>query len=89
MDVAFNTNSILEEYSASSDLSKSLAAQIPYGVAAPEMPSKLTDIFIQTASSVCGSSVLKIFRANGFKILETARETPLSSHTFISPNQTE
>ena len=41
-EVAFSTKNIVEEYSANSVLSSSLAAFIPYGVAAPAMPSKKT-----------------------------------------------
>ena len=89
IDVALSANSIDEAYSACGDLSKSCAAFIPYGVAAPEIPSKLTERFIEIASSVCISSVLNNFLASGFNSFETPRETPLSSHTFIKPSQTE
>lgn len=88
IEVALITNSIAEEYSACGALSSSFAERIPYGVAAPEMPSILTEAFMQTASSVALSSVLNRRLATGFNSLETARETPLSSQTFISPSHT-
>jgi len=89
MDVALSTKNIDEAYSGCGDVSKSRAALMPYGVAAPEMPKRLTDKFIDTASNVSASSVLNTLFTNGFKRRETPRETPLSSHTFINPNQTE
>lgn len=88
IDVALITNSIADEYSACGALSRSFAERIPYGVATPEMPSILTEAFMQTASSVSLSSVLNRRFATGFNHLETARETPLCSHTFISPSHT-
>ena len=88
-EVAFNTNSIHEAYSAFFVLSSSCAAFTPYGVAAPEMPRRLTDKFIQTASSVGLSSVQNTRFATGLSSLETPRETPLSSQTRISPSHTE
>ena len=56
-DVAFKTNSIADEYSAFGLLSKSCAAFIPYGVAAPPRPKRLDDKFIEIAVSVSVSSV--------------------------------
>ncbi len=87
-EVAFNTKNIAEEYSAFSVLSSKFAALIPYGVAAPEMPSRLTERFIHAASSVFSSFVFRILDATGFKRRDTPRATPLSSHTFISPSHT-
>jgi hypothetical protein len=88
MDVALSANNIAEEYSACGVPSKSFAERMPYGVPAPDMPSILTEAFMQSASSVLLSFVLKRRFAIGFKRLDTARETPLCSQTFISPNQT-
>ena len=88
-DVAFKTNSIHEAYSAFCVLSSSCAAFTPYGVAAPEMPRRLTDKFMQTASSVVLSSVQNTRLARGRSSLETPRDTPLSSQTRISPSHTE
>ena len=87
-EVAFSTNNIAEAYSAFSVRSKRLAALIPYGVAAPEIPNRLTEKFIQAASRASLSSVFKSRFAMGFNKRETPRATPLSSHTFIKPNQT-
>ncbi len=52
------------------------------------MPKRLTDKFIQIASSVFSSSVLKNFLEKGRRRVEIAFVKPLSSHTCISPNQT-
>ena len=56
-DVAFKTKNIAEAYSDCGVLSSNFAAVIPYGVAAPEMPSRLTEIFIEIASMAALSSV--------------------------------
>ncbi len=88
-DVALSTKNILDAYSACSLLSSRRAAWIPYGVAAPEMPKKLTERFIQTASSVAVSSVLNSLFASGRKSFDTPRDTPHASQTFISPSHTE
>ena len=88
IEVAFKTKNNAEAYSGYSERSRRFATLIPYGVAAPEMPSKLTDKFMQTADKVSSSSVLKSFFAIGFKNLERAFETPLSSQTCISPIHT-
>jgi len=87
-EVALRTKNIADAYSACSVLSKSLAVLTPYGVAAPEMPSKLTDKFMQAAFKVSSELVLNNLRAMGFNNLEIPRATPLSSHTRIKPNQT-
>lgn len=88
-EVAFSTNNIDEAYSAFSDLSKRFAERIPYAVPAPATPKRFTERFIQTASSVSLSSVLKSRFASGAKSLEKAEETPLRVHTSISPSQTQ
>ena len=87
-DVALSTKNIAEEYSALSVWSRSCAALMPYGVAAPEMPSRLTDKFILKQSSVSWLSVLKILRDNGLTALDIACVRPESFHTFISPSHT-
>ena len=87
-DVAFNTKKSADEYSASSVLSSKVTACTPYGVAAPEMPKRLTDKFIQTTCRVFSSSVWNIRFASGFKSLEIPCVTPLSSQTRIKPSHT-
>ena len=87
-EVAFKTKNIAEAYSEFSVLFNNCAACTPYGVAAPEIPKTFTDKFIQTAERAASSSVLSKRLAAGFKILETPRVTPLSSHSFINPIQT-
>lgn len=84
-EVAFSTKNIAEAYSASGVLSRSFAAFTPYGVVAPEIPSRLTERFIHTAPSASSSSVRNNFRATGLSSRDMPRATPLSSHTRISP----
>ena len=88
-EVALSTKNIAEEYSALSVLSKSCAVFTPYGVAAPEMPSILTEKLIHAVSTASSLLVFKIRRASGFKMREILRAKPLSSHTFIRPIHTE
>ena len=87
-DVALSTKNIADEYSALSVLSKSCAALIPYGVAAPEIPKRLTDTFILTADKDCSSSVFSKCLRAGLINRETPRATPLSSHKRMSPIHT-
>ena len=88
-DVAFKTKSIADEYSAFSVLSSRLAALIPYGVATPDIPKRLTERFMLIARKDSSSSVLKRCLARGFTSLETFSAIPLSSQTRIKPIHTE
>ncbi len=87
-EVAFNTNSIADAYSAFSVLSKRCAARTPYGVAAPDIPKRLTEKFMQTFCKAILSSVFKSFFTSGCNSADMPRVTPLSSHRCINPIQT-